>query len=70
MKPTGKELEVLKGIKSEIVAGGILNVKSSQDESYNMAIMRAGRILDRYIEGKGLFQIDTGGESGQVSNNE
>lgn len=48
--------EVLKGIKSEIVAGSVLLPKDDADRAWNDANMRAARILSHYIEGKGMFQ--------------
>ena len=47
---------VLRGIKSEIIAGSVLAPKTLMDRAWNDANMRAGRIIDRYIAGEGLFQ--------------
>jgi hypothetical protein len=59
MNPTEKEIELLKGIKSEIAASGTLNMISERDKGYNEGIFKAVEIVKRYMRGDGIFQIDT-----------
>lgn len=49
--------EALKGARSEIVAGSVLFPRSEEDRAWNNANQRAGRILEKYMKGEGLFQL-------------
>ena len=49
--------KILKGIRTEVIAGGVLIPKSNEDLAWNSANDRTVRIIDQYIRGKGLFQL-------------
>jgi hypothetical protein len=49
-------LEVLEGIRKEIVAGKVMVPVDGEGRGWNGASDRAVRILDMYREGRGLFQ--------------
>ena len=48
--------KMLKGIKTEIMAGSARIPQDAEDKAWNSANLRAGTIIDMYIAGKGLFQ--------------
>lgn len=58
----------LDGARSEIIAGGVLIPKSSEDKTWNAANLRAAKIIDSYLKGEGLFQMKTKGKG--VNENE
>jgi hypothetical protein len=47
---------ILRGIRTEIMAGCVLFPKDDADMAHNNASKRAAEIIDKYIAGKGLFQ--------------
>lgn len=56
MKITKEEFE---GIRTEINAGKVLFVRSEADKAWNDSADRCLRIVERYKERKGLFQLPT-----------
>ena len=50
----------LKGAIQEIRAGEVLIPKTSEELAWNNASERAINIVQRYIDGNGLFQITEG----------
>lgn len=46
----------LGGLRSEIVAGSVMFAKNEGDQIHNAATARAARLVQQYLEGRGLFQ--------------
>lgn len=46
----------LEGVRCEIIAGSVLHPVCDADKAWNEANNRAARIIDLYIQGRGLFQ--------------
>ncbi len=51
--------ENLLWIQTEIVAGKVLAPNTKREEGWNSAHDRTLRVIDNYIEGRGLFQVNT-----------
>lgn len=57
MKPDKETLEILKGLKMEIGANGVLNPLDDFNKGFNEGIKEALKFINNYINGNGLFQI-------------
>jgi hypothetical protein len=55
--PNADTLEILRNIKTEIVAGMVLFPKSPEEHAHNNACDRASHIINNYAQGFGLFQM-------------
>jgi hypothetical protein len=49
-------LIALDGCRKEIIAGSVLTPLTAEDRAWNEANKRAVRIIESYIQRKGLFQ--------------
>lgn len=54
--PSQETIDVLEGLRKEIVAGKVLFPQNDAERSWNLCADRAVRILDLYKQGEGLFQ--------------
>lgn len=59
--------KALRGARTEIIAGGVLLPITDADKAWNRANERAARIIDGYLRGEGLFQIETKKETVNVA---
>lgn len=58
MKPSEETKTVLEGLRSELYASmALFGREKPEVASWNAALEKAVRFVDKYMEGKGLFQI-------------
>lgn len=49
-------MTAFEGIRKEMTASMVLNVKNGEDRAHNQAMRTALQIVKRYEKGEGLFQ--------------